>query len=61
MITGGSNIGRIGTVQHVEKHMGSWNIVHMKDSVGNSFATRGDNVFVIGKIFWSPSYFSSSR
>lgn len=40
MITGGHNIGRVGTITSRERHPGSFDIVHIKDSKGNSFATR---------------------
>lgn len=49
MISGGNNMGRVGTIMHRERHPGSFEIVHVKDSVGHSFATRLNNVFVIGK------------
>merc|ERR1711862_939049 len=49
MIVGGRNLGRVGLVQHVEKHPGSFNIVQVKDAAGHSFATRLNNVFIIGK------------
>ncbi|KAK4537522.1 hypothetical protein CDCA_CDCA12G3547 [Cyanidium caldarium] len=49
MVTGGHNIGRVGAVQHREKHPGSTEIVHLKDAVGREFATQLGNVFVIGK------------
>jgi small subunit ribosomal protein S4e len=49
MICGGNNIGRVGTITHRERHPGSFEIVHIKDAVGHSFATRLQNVFVIGK------------
>jgi small subunit ribosomal protein S4e len=49
MISGGNNIGRVGTITHREKHPGSFEIVHLKDSEGHSFATRLQNVTVIGK------------
>jgi len=49
MICGGNNIGRVGTILHRERHPGSFEIVHIKDSVGHSFSTRLNNVFVIGK------------
>lgn len=49
IVTGGSNVGRVGVMEHKEKHPGSYDIVHIKDSVGNKFATRSSNVFVIGK------------
>merc|ERR1719498_1968201 len=48
MLTGGNNIGRIGILQSVEKHQGSFDIAHVKDSNGHSFATRVEYVFVIG-------------
>ena len=47
-ITGGNNIGRVGQVIHVEKHLGGFDIVHCKDSNGKTFATRSGNVFIIG-------------
>jgi len=47
-VTGGNNIGRVGTLMHVEKHPGSYEIVHIKDANGSSFATRLSNIFVIG-------------
>jgi len=49
MITGGRNMGRVGIVGHREHHPGSFDIVHIKDSAGHSFATRLNNVFIIGK------------
>ena len=48
MITGGKNAGRVGTIVSRERHQGSFDIVHVKDSVGHIFATRLGNVFVIG-------------
>jgi len=49
MITGGRNLGRVGTVVNREKHPGSFEIVHVKDANGHMFATRLTNVFIIGK------------
>jgi len=49
MITGGRNLGRIGIIERREKHPGSTEIIHLKDAVGHTFATRVGNVFVIGK------------
>lgn len=49
MIIGGNNIGRVGILQHREKHQGSFEIVHLKDKAGHAFATRLMNVMVIGK------------
>lgn len=48
MITKGRNCGRIGTLMNKEKHPGSFNIAHIKDQGGNTFATRLDNCFRIG-------------
>lgn len=49
MITGGRNLGRVGTVVNRERHPGSFDIVHIRDSQGHVFATRLSNVFIIGK------------
>merc|ERR1711971_495477 len=49
MVTGGRNTGRVGTIMHRERHPGSFDIVHVKDSNGHVFATRLGYVFVIGK------------
>uniref|UniRef100_A0A2K6TA43 40S ribosomal protein S4 n=1 Tax=Saimiri boliviensis boliviensis TaxID=39432 RepID=A0A2K6TA43_SAIBB len=49
MVTGGANLGRIGVITNRERHPGSFNVVHVKDANGNSFATRLSNIFVIGK------------
>jgi len=48
MIVGGNNIGRIGHLQSMEKHPGSFEIAHIRDATGNTFATRLGNVMVIG-------------
>jgi len=48
MINGGKNTGRIGVIVSRERHQGSFDIVHLKDSQGHMFATRLGNVFVIG-------------
>merc|ERR1712083_1086665 len=48
-VQGGNNIGRVGQLMHVEHHPGSYEIVHIKDSQGSSFATRLTNVFTIGE------------
>ncbi|KAI7883862.1 40S ribosomal protein S4-A [Lichtheimia hyalospora FSU 10163] len=48
MVTGGRNIGRVGIITHREKHIGGFEIVHVKDSLDRVFATRISNVFVIG-------------
>ena len=40
MATGGHNRGRVGTIVHKEKHKGSFDIVLVRDSAGQEFATR---------------------
>jgi len=49
MITGGANTGRVGKVMDVERHPGSFDIVHVKDANDNTFATRKGNVFLVGR------------
>lgn len=48
MITRGANTGRIGEITRIEKHPGSYEIIHLRDKKGAAFATRVANVFVIG-------------
>ena len=40
MITGGRNMGRVGVIVHREKHIGDFDIVHVKDALDRTFATR---------------------
>lgn len=47
-VTGGRNCGRIGQISHIEKHAGSYTMVHLKDKDDQTFVTRHDNIFVIG-------------
>ena len=49
MITRGHNIGRVGTIVSIERHPGSFDIVHLRDKKGQDYATRLQNVFVIGE------------
>jgi len=49
MISGGKNMGRVGVIVSRERHPGSFEIIHIKDAVGHTFATRLSNVFVIGQ------------
>jgi len=49
MVTGGRNLGRIGVITSRDRHPGSFDIVHVKDSAGHSFSTRSSNIFIIGK------------
>jgi small subunit ribosomal protein S4e len=48
MATGGFNAGRVGVITYRERHPGGYDIVHLKDAKGNEFATRINNVFVVG-------------
>ncbi|CAI9179357.1 unnamed protein product [Rangifer tarandus platyrhynchus] len=49
MMMAGANLGRIGVITNRERHPGSFDVVHMKDANGNSFATWLSNIFIIGK------------
>ena len=49
MITGGRNMGRVGVITNKERHLGGFDVVHVKDATGNTFATRLSNIFVIGQ------------
>eukprot|EP01062_Namystynia_karyoxenos_P079107 TRINITY_DN828_c0_g1_i1.p2 TRINITY_DN828_c0_g1~~TRINITY_DN828_c0_g1_i1.p2 ORF type:complete len:277 (+),score=131.39 TRINITY_DN828_c0_g1_i1:95-925(+) len=49
MVTGGANTGRVGEIIDVERHPGSFDIVHVRDANDNTFATRKGNIFVIGR------------
>jgi len=49
MITGGHNIGRVGAIKKVERHPGSFDIVHVRDNHDNDFSTRRENIFIIGQ------------
>ena len=48
MVTGGNSVGRVAVITHREKHPGSHDIIIMKDARGDEFATRKENVFIIG-------------
>ena len=48
-VSGGNNIGRVGVLQHIEAHQGSYDIAHVVDANGRKFATRKDNIFIIGE------------
>eukprot|EP00924_Labyrinthula_sp_SR-Ha-C_P000898 augustus_masked-scaffold_7-processed-gene-7.43-mRNA-1 protein AED:0.28 eAED:0.28 QI:0/-1/0/1/-1/1/1/0/258 len=49
MITKGRNCGRVGVLMNIQKHPGGFDIINVKDEVGNVFATRQENAFVIGE------------
>ena len=49
MVTAGANAGRVGEIVDVERHPGSFDICHVKDKNQNTFATRKQNVFIIGR------------
>ncbi|KAI9615180.1 hypothetical protein H4Q26_011721 [Puccinia striiformis f. sp. tritici PST-130] len=48
MCTGGRNQGRVGTISSREKHIGGYDIVHVRDVLDKAFSTRIGNVQVIG-------------
>lgn len=47
-LTAGRNTGRVGNIVSRERHPGQFDIVHVKDVNNHTFATRLQNVFVIG-------------
>ncbi|XP_059294677.1 small ribosomal subunit protein eS4-like [Lycium ferocissimum] len=49
MVIGGKNRGRVGVLKNRAKHKGSFETVHIRDSLGHEFATRLGNVFTLGK------------
>ena len=49
MIVGGANRGRVGKAINLERHPGGFGIAHIEDADGNEFATRINNLFVIGR------------
>ena len=48
LIVGGNNIGRVGNIEKIEKHPGSYEIVYIKDTTGKEFSTRLTNIFITG-------------
>lgn len=48
-VTRGSNTGRAGVLVGRDRHPGSFDIVHIQDATGTTFATRLSNIFAIGK------------
>jgi len=48
LIIRGNNVGRVGTIISREHHASSYDIIHLKDKHNAVFATRLQNVFVIG-------------
>ncbi|KEG01998.1 30S ribosomal protein S4e [Plasmodium vinckei vinckei] len=48
MVTAGHSVGRVGTILSIDKNIGTYDIIHVKDSRGKVFATRLSNIFVIG-------------
>jgi small subunit ribosomal protein S4e len=49
IVTGGSNIGKIGVITNKEQNQGISSIVQLKDSENYEFSTKLSNVFAIGK------------
>jgi len=46
---GGNNIGRVGIITNIEKHPGSFDIVHLRDANQKTFATRISNIIILGR------------
>nr|XP_015093790.1 40S ribosomal protein S4, X isoform-like [Vicugna pacos] len=49
LVIADANPGRTGVITNRDRHPGSFDIVHVKDDNGNSFATRLSNMFITGK------------
>uniref|UniRef100_A0A2I3TLK2 40S ribosomal protein S4 n=1 Tax=Pan troglodytes TaxID=9598 RepID=A0A2I3TLK2_PANTR len=49
MVTGGAHLGRVGVIPNRGRYPGSFDVVHVKDTSGNSFGIRVSNIFTIGK------------
>lgn len=49
LITKGRNRGRIGVLLQRDRHLGGFDIIHVRDAAGNTFATRLSSGFVIGQ------------
>lgn len=49
MITKGRNTGRIGVLLSRDRHLGGFDIIHVKDAAGHTFATRLSSAFMIGE------------
>jgi len=49
MITGGKNLGRVGTIKKLEKHVGAHTVAYIEDLAGHQFSTLSHNLFVIGE------------
>ena len=54
MATGGANNGRVGTIVHREKHKGSFEIIHIKDSAGRRYdiASGAGSIEFFAAICW---------
>jgi ribosomal protein S4E len=48
MITKGRNSGSVGTILHVDRHPGAFDLISLRNAAGVTFSTRAENVFVIG-------------
>lgn len=60
-ITGGRNTGRVGHIASLEKHKGSFTIVHVKDARGQVFSTRSANVFISATHLLRRAYFQRAN
>eukprot|EP00286_Rhodomonas_abbreviata_P009114 CAMPEP_0181317752 /NCGR_PEP_ID=MMETSP1101-20121128/16637_1 /TAXON_ID=46948 /ORGANISM="Rhodomonas abbreviata, Strain Caron Lab Isolate" /LENGTH=265 /DNA_ID=CAMNT_0023425169 /DNA_START=23 /DNA_END=820 /DNA_ORIENTATION=- len=44
----GNNTGRVGKLVHKDRHLGSFDIVTLRDAENNTFTTRLSNIMIIG-------------
>ncbi|EPY89454.1 40S ribosomal protein S4 [Camelus dromedarius] len=49
MVTGGAKLGRIDGIPNREGRLSSFDVVHVKDDNGKSFATQLSNIFLTSK------------
>jgi len=49
MCTGGRNMGRAGILLSKERHLGGFDIAHVRDGMDREFTTRLNNIFTIGE------------
>jgi len=49
MITAGRNLGRVGIIKKLEKHVGAHTVAYVEDLAGHHFSTLSQNLFVIGE------------
>ena len=61
MVTGSANLGRIGVITSWERNPGSFDVVHVKDANGNSFANSSQTSSLLAKATNHGSLFPMER